>query len=75
MTEKSINLDSLTDRTVYVRSVLASELPDDVKSQIGDVDVLYAVHSAAGERLALVKERGLAFVLARQNDLSPVTVH
>lgn len=75
MTEKTFNFHSLTDRTVYVRSVLASELPDEVKSQIGDVDVLYAVHSTEGERLALVKERGLAFVLARQNDLSPVTVH
>jgi hypothetical protein len=36
---------------------------------------LYAVHSDQGERLALVKDRNLAFVLARQNDLSPVTAH
>lgn len=75
MTEQAINLDSLTDRTVYVRSVLTKDLPDDVQSQVGDAKVLYAVHTAAGERLALVKERGLAFILARQNDLSPVTVH
>ncbi len=75
MTEQVFNLDSLTDRTVYVRSVLAKDLPEEVKSQVGDTKVLYAVHTAAGERLALVKERGLAFILARQNDLSPVTVH
>ena len=75
MTDHVMNLDSLTDRTVYVRSVLTKDLPDGVQSQVGDAKVLYAVHTATGERLALVKERGLAFVLARQNDLSPVTVH
>ena len=65
----------LNDRTVYVRAVSAQDLPQDVKSQIGDAQTLYAVHSSQGERLALVKERGLAFILARQNDLTPVTVH
>ena len=30
---------------------------------------------ADGERLALVKERALAFILARQNELTPVSVH
>ncbi len=28
-----------------------------------------------GEQLALVEDRRLAFVLARQNDMAPVTVH
>jgi len=37
--------------------------------------VIYAVHRADGERLALVRDRALAFVLARQNDLAPVSVH
>ncbi|NBQ27136.1 MAG: DUF1150 family protein [Rhodobacteraceae bacterium] len=53
----------------------AKDLPKDVQSQIGKLKKLYAVHSDQGERLALVKERNLAFVLARQNDLSPVTAH
>ena len=38
-------------------------------------ETLYAVHDAQGTRLALVKDRELAFVLARQNDLAPVNVH
>ena len=38
-------------------------------------ETLYALHSAAGERLALVRDRRLAFVLARQNNMTPVTVH
>ncbi|MDU8909671.1 DUF1150 family protein [Aestuariicoccus sp. MJ-SS9] len=63
------------DRIVYVRSVAVSDLPDDVRDQVGEADVLYAVHRADGERLALVRDRKLAFVLARQNDLAPVTVH
>ena len=63
------------DRIVYVRSVNPEDLPDDVREQIGDADTLYAVHNEEGERLALVKERNLAFVMARQNDLTPVAVH
>ncbi|WP_226624715.1 DUF1150 family protein [Alloyangia pacifica] len=63
------------ERIVYVRSVEVSELPEDVQEQVGDQTRLYAVHRADGERLALVRDRGMAFALARQNDLAPVTVH
>ena len=66
----------LTDeRIVYVRPVSTAILPDDVREELGNIDEVYAVHSTAGERLALVTERDMAFVLARQNDLSPVAVH
>jgi hypothetical protein len=60
---------------VYIRSVNAEELPDEVREKMDGLKELYAVHRADGERLALVKERNLAFALARQNGLSPVTVH
>lgn len=61
--------------TVYIRRVAVSTLPPEVRDQVQGIDSLYAVHDAAGERLALVKDRGLAFMLARQNELSPVSVH
>ena len=60
---------------VYVRPVPVSELPDEVRRQVPGLDALYAVHSEDGARLALVKNRQLAFLLARQNDLAPVHVH
>lgn len=63
------------DKIVYVRAVATAELPAEVQAEIGDVKTVFAVHNADGERLALVRDRKLAFVLARQNDLSPVTVH
>jgi len=63
------------ERIVYVRPVDVSELPEEVQAQAGGLRKLYAVHDANGERLALVKERELAFILARQNDLAPVNVH
>lgn len=62
-------------RTAYIRSVSSESLPEDVRAQLHGVETIYAVHDAAGERLALVKERALAFALARQNDLAPVSVH
>lgn len=63
------------DRIVYVRPVPVSDLPQEVQAQINGIDTLYAVHGQNGERLALVRDRNLAFVLARQNDLAPVSVH
>ncbi|MFP7569814.1 DUF1150 family protein [Marivita sp. S2033] len=60
---------------VYVRSVAVADLPEDVQDEVGNQTTIYAVHRADGERLALVKDRKLAFMLARQNDLAPVTVH
>ncbi|MCR9112734.1 MAG: DUF1150 domain-containing protein [Rhodobacteraceae bacterium] len=67
---------SETDRPiVYVRAVKVDDLPQDMQDQVGELDTLYAVHNADGERLALVRDRKLAFMLARQNDMEPVTVH
>lgn len=60
---------------VYVRPVAVSDLPKDVQEQVGDAELIYAVHDENGERLALVNDRQMAFVLARQNDLTPVNVH
>lgn len=63
------------NQIVYVRPVAVADLPQEVREQAMGLDTLYAVHSADGERLAIVKDRSLAFVLARQNDLAPVSVH
>ena len=60
---------------VYVRPVEVADLPADVQGEIGDQKTIYAVHRADGERLALVKDRKMAFMLARQHDFAPVTVH
>ena len=62
-------------RMVYVRAVAVADLPEDVQVEAGDIETLYALHDAAGARLALVKDRRMAFSLALQNDLAPVSVH
>ncbi|MDO5633202.1 MAG: DUF1150 domain-containing protein [Paracoccus sp. (in: a-proteobacteria)] len=61
--------------TVYIRRVAMAELPNEVREQAQGLDSLYAVHGIDGERLALVRDRQLAFMLARQNELTPVSVH
>ena len=61
--------------TVYIRKIATSTLPEEVREQVPDLGTMYAVHDADGERLALVRDRSLAFMLARQNELSPVSVH
>lgn len=46
-----------------------------VKPVVSDGDEAYAIHGADGTQLAVVADRDLAFVTARQNDLDPVSVH
>jgi len=60
---------------VYIKSVNVAELPQEVRDEAGDSKQLYAVCTEAGEQLAFVKDRNMAFMLARQNDLAPVAVH
>ncbi len=64
-----------TNPIVYVRPVPVSELPDELRREAGLAQTIYAVHDASGERLALVRDRRMAFILARQNDLAPVHAH
>ncbi|EKE44140.1 hypothetical protein OCGS_1656 [Oceaniovalibus guishaninsula JLT2003] len=63
------------DNIVYIRPVNVSELPTEVQQQADGLERIYAVHSATGDRLALVRDRDLAFIVARQNDMAPVSVH
>ncbi len=61
---------------VYIRPVEVEDLPSDVQAQIvGTQKTVFAVHNSDGERLAVVRDRKLAFMLARQNDMAPVNVH
>lgn len=62
-------------RIVYVRPVKVDDLPADVQAHAGGLTTIYALHDADGDRLALVRDRALAFALARQNDMAPVNVH
>ena len=68
-------MPSAADRIVYVRSVAVNDLPLDLQEQAEGLTRIYAVHSGDGERLALVADKALAFTLARQHDLAPVSVH
>lgn len=60
---------------VYVRPISVETLPEEIREQAEGLDTLYAVHGSDGERIALVRDRRLAFALARQNDMTPVNAH
>jgi hypothetical protein len=69
-------------KLVYVRTVVARDVMDDLVDEDGailvdvpDDALLYSVHSADGERIALVGDRELAFAAARQHEMNPVSVH
>lgn len=75
MDVKFEGLPAAGEPIVYVRPVKVADLPQDLQAQIGGLEWVYAVHRPDGERLALVRDRALAFTLARQHDLAPVNVH
>ncbi|CAN5166898.1 DUF1150 family protein [soil metagenome] len=66
---------------VYVREISASDILGDVPLQdvqgleIDPDQTLYAVHSADGERLAVMMDRETAFAAAVAHELAPVSVH
>lgn len=69
------DLKNIGEEIVYVKAVSVADLPSDVRDQAGELETLFAVHNTKGEQLALVANRRLAFHLARENDMHPVTVH
>jgi hypothetical protein len=60
---------------VYIRPVAVADLPDEIRQQAQGLQTLYAIGSETGEQLALVRDRRMAFAVARQNDMTPVSVH
>ncbi len=68
------------DKAVYVKPVSVAELAED--PELGDRlahapadQVLYAVHTNDGRRVAIVDSRDAAFAGARQYDMEPYSVH
>jgi hypothetical protein len=57
---------------VYVRELAADEMPDALR---GTTARFFAVHDADGNRLAVTPDRRIAFALAKQNDMRPLSVH
>ena len=58
-----------------VLSEFGVDLPEDLQEQAGGRKQLFSVHTEQGEQIALVADRQMAFVLARQNDMTPMAVH
>lgn len=69
------DLNKIGQGIVYVKPILVADLSDELRDQVGDLEQVFAVHNAAGEQLALVANRKLAYHLARENDMQPVPLH
>ena len=66
---------------VYVRPIRAKDILGETQVQLGDGfnlnpdQILYAVHRADGERLAVLTDRDSAVAAALAHELAPVSVH
>ena len=65
----------VSNRTVYVRPVKRSDLPEPLRDQFAPGAPVFAIHDADGTPLALTHTRNAAFAMARGHDFSPVSVH
>ena len=70
-----VDFSRLQGQMVYVKPVSVDDLPQEVQDQADGLETLFAVHNSEGQQLALVADRNLAFMLARQHDMVPVTLH
>jgi len=75
MTNDTITPEAVPHPLVYIRKVAVADLPDEVREQAEGLEEIYAIAGETGEQLALVRDRKLAFMVARQNDFTPVSVH
>ena len=75
MNEKVEAAEATNRPIVYVRPVAVTSLPSELREQVPGQSTVYAVHTEDGEQVALVQDETMAFVLARQNDMTPVHVH
>ena len=73
--DTKVNFDVMGQNIVYVKPVLAADLPDDMQEQVGDLKTVYSVHDKDGAQVAIVANKRLAFHLAAENNLHAVTVH
>jgi len=81
----NLTVQAFTDlgapRLVYIREIKAAEvIADTAVDVIEGFDLqpeqtLYALHSAAGQRLAVLIDRKSAFAAAMAHQLAPVSVH
>lgn len=65
---------------VYVRAIRASDVMADAHIEAPGIEIdpeqiLYAVHGADGERLAVMLDRETAFAAAAAHEMEPVSVH
>lgn len=74
MTDHTMTDPPVESRIVYIRPVDPDEIPEPARSQ-ANAAVFYAIHDAEGNRLAVTTNRDTAFILARQNEMTPVSVH
>ncbi len=73
--DTKFDLKAISQDIVYVKPVAVADLPDEVQEHAGDLETLFAVHNSVGEQLALVADEKLAFHLAREHQMRPVTLH
>lgn len=62
---------------VYVRKVDVDDLPAEMREKAADAGLteLYAIGDEDGQQLAFARDRQMAFLVARQHDMKPVSVH
>ena len=68
-------LKNLAGNMIYLKPIDIADLPEDVRVDAGNLEEVFAVHNAKGERVALVATEAIASDLAAQNNMQVVSIH
>lgn len=69
------NLEDLDRETMAELSFWNDEDVAFIKSGYEDGKRMWSIYAADGEKIAMTDDRDFAFVVAKQNDLNPKSVH
>lgn len=67
---EEIEADALSELSIWNDENVAF-----IKSGIEDGKCMWSIYAADGEKIAMTDDRDFAFVVAKQNDLNPQSVH
>ena len=65
-------------KLAYIRGIDAAELaalPNEVLSNVDDVDELFVVTNGDGEKLAIIEGRDAAMATVHANEMQPLSLH
>ncbi len=75
MMDTPFNALNVDDKIVYIRPLEDRDVPQEVMAKVGARDDAHAILAQDGNVIGLAPSREIAFEMAREHELAPMSVH